>query len=139
MVLAVCLMVGLMPVWASAAETTLAAEELVGQSRLDGVVAENPVKETAGYAADEMVTVIVEMTQPAVLEKFSGSAYATKKGVSAGTAVSAFLASKDAQALSDLIKKRYNVETTMITEIGPIIGSHSGPGTIAFFFIGKHR
>lgn len=46
---------------------------------------------------------------------------------------------EDAQALSDLIKKRYNVETTMITEIGPIIGSHSGPGTIAFFFIGKHR
>ena len=46
---------------------------------------------------------------------------------------------QDAQALSDLIKKRYNVETTMITEIGPIIGSHSGPGTIAFFFIGKNR
>ena len=46
---------------------------------------------------------------------------------------------EDAQALSDLIKKRYNVETTMITEIGPIIGSHSGPGTIAFFFIGKNR
>ena len=113
MVLAVCLMVGLMPVWASAAETTLAAEELVGQSRLDGIVAENPVKETAGYAADEMVTVIVEMTQPAVLEKFSGSAYATKKGVSAGTAVSGFLASKDAETLSNkLLKEQDTVLAT---------------------------
>ena len=113
MVLAVCLMVGLMPVWASAAETTLAAEELVGQSRLDGVVAENPVKDTPGYAADELVTVIVEMTQPAVLEKFSGSAYATKKGVNAGTAVSAFLATKDAETLSaKLLKEQDNVLAT---------------------------
>ena len=96
MLLAVCLMVGLMPVWASAAETTLAAEELVGQSRLDGITAGKPAKETTGYAADEIVTVIVEMSQPAVLDKFSASTYASRKGVSAGTAVSAFLASKDA-------------------------------------------
>ena len=113
MVLAVCLMVGLMPVLASAAETTLAAEELVGQSRLDGITTETPVKETAGYTADELVTVIVEMTQPAVLEKFSGSAYATKKGVSAGTAVSAFLATKDAETLSaKLLKEQDNVLAT---------------------------
>ena len=28
---------------------------------------------------------------------------------------------------------------SLVTEIGPIIGSHSGPGTLAFFFVGKHR
>lgn len=45
----------------------------------------------------------------------------------------------DAQQVADLIKSRYGGEVTLITDIGPIIGSHSGPGTIALFFIGKHR
>ena len=41
--------------------------------------------------------------------------------------------------LADMIKERYGAETTLITDIGPIIGAHSGPGTIALFFIGDHR
>lgn len=45
----------------------------------------------------------------------------------------------EAQELADMIKERYGAEVTLITDIGPIIGSHSGPGTIALFFIGKHR
>lgn len=45
----------------------------------------------------------------------------------------------EAQQLADMLKTRYGVEVTLITNIGPIIGSHSGPGTIALFFIGKHR
>ena len=27
----------------------------------------------------------------------------------------------------------------LITDIGPVIGAHSGPGTMALFFIGKER
>jgi len=45
----------------------------------------------------------------------------------------------DAQKLAAILKERHGVEPTMITQIGPVIGSHSGPGTLAFFFIGKHR
>lgn len=45
----------------------------------------------------------------------------------------------DANYLAELLVKRHGVKPTMITEIGPIIGSHSGPGTLAFFFVGKHR
>lgn len=45
----------------------------------------------------------------------------------------------EAQKLADLIKTRYGGEVTLITEIGPIIGAHAGPGTIALFFIGAHR
>lgn len=45
----------------------------------------------------------------------------------------------DAKYLAELLMERHGVEPTMITEIGPIIGSHSGPGTLAFFFIGEHR
>ena len=45
----------------------------------------------------------------------------------------------EAQELADMIKERYGAEVTLITDIGPIIGAHSGPGTIALFFIGEHR
>lgn len=46
---------------------------------------------------------------------------------------------EDAKSLANILKERYNAEVTLITEIGPVIGSHAGPGTIAMFFIGKHR
>ena len=46
---------------------------------------------------------------------------------------------EDAKRLAEILKERHGAETTMITEIGPVIGAHSGPGTMAFFFIGKHR
>ena len=46
---------------------------------------------------------------------------------------------EDAEQLADLLMQRHGVEVTLITEIGPVIGSHAGPGTIALFFIGKHR
>ncbi len=46
---------------------------------------------------------------------------------------------EDAKRLADILKERHNAEVTLITEIGPVIGSHAGPGTLAMFFIGKHR
>ena len=46
---------------------------------------------------------------------------------------------KDAQQLVDILTQRHGAEVTLLTQIGPVIGSHSGPGTIALFFIGKHR
>lgn len=46
---------------------------------------------------------------------------------------------KDAKQLADMLLQRHGVEVTLITEIGPVIGSHAGPGTLAIFFIGKHR
>ena len=46
---------------------------------------------------------------------------------------------EDAKLLADILMQRHGVEVTLITEIGPVIGSHAGPGTLALFFIGKHR
>ncbi len=46
---------------------------------------------------------------------------------------------EDAKRLAEILKERHNAEVTLITEIGPVIGSHAGPGTLAMFFIGKHR
>lgn len=45
----------------------------------------------------------------------------------------------DAEYLIDLIKSRYDTDVNIITDIGPIIGAHAGPGTIALFFVGNER
>ena len=41
----------------------------------------------------------------------------------------------DAMFISDQIKNKFNINT-VITNLGPVIGCHSGPGTIALFFVG---
>lgn len=46
---------------------------------------------------------------------------------------------EDATLLAKILRERHGTETTLITQIGPVIGSHAGPGTLALFFIGKHR
>lgn len=46
---------------------------------------------------------------------------------------------EDAKYLEGLVEKEYGVKATVISDIGPVIGSHSGPGTLAFFFLGKNR
>ena len=45
----------------------------------------------------------------------------------------------DAQLLAGMLRERGAQDITLISEIGPIIGSHAGPGTIALFFLGAHR
>ena len=44
---------------------------------------------------------------------------------------------EDAQYVADLVKKRTGINKYMINYVGPVIGSHSGPGTIALFMIGN--
>lgn len=44
-----------------------------------------------------------------------------------------------AEYLRDLIKERTGREHFMINNIGPTIGAHAGPGTIALFFLGESR
>ena len=45
----------------------------------------------------------------------------------------------DAEALASILKTEYNVKNVFITDVGPVIGAHSGPGTLALFFVGKER
>ncbi len=45
----------------------------------------------------------------------------------------------DAETLAELIKKKSGNEVSLITNVGTVIGAHSGPGTIALFFVGKER
>ena len=46
---------------------------------------------------------------------------------------------EDAELLKRILKEEYRVETTLISEIGSVIGAHSGPGTLALFFLGSER
>lgn len=45
----------------------------------------------------------------------------------------------DAESLAAMIEEKYGVKTEIITDVGPVIGAHSGPGTLALFFVGKER
>ncbi len=45
----------------------------------------------------------------------------------------------DAQYLADRIKNEIGVKEVRIGYVGAVIGSHSGPGTLALFFLGSER
>ena len=47
---------------------------------------------------------------------------------------------EDAQKLADMIRERFpDIGDILISTIGAVVGAHSGPGTIALFFMGKSR
>ncbi|MHB8129807.1 MAG: DegV family protein [Mobilitalea sp.] len=46
---------------------------------------------------------------------------------------------EDAQFVADLIKERLGIKECLINFVSPTIGAHSGPGTVALFFMGKER
>ena len=46
---------------------------------------------------------------------------------------------EDAEYLAKLVKEQYGVKKVLIYYVGAVIGSHSGPGTLALFYIGNER
>jgi DegV family protein with EDD domain len=45
----------------------------------------------------------------------------------------------DALYVEKLVREKMNVKDVIINYVDPVIGAHSGPGTIALFFIGSKR
>ena len=45
----------------------------------------------------------------------------------------------DVNYVLEKIKARYPVKTILVNHVGATIGAHSGPGTVALFFLGEHR
>ena len=45
----------------------------------------------------------------------------------------------DAEKVAGDVKKRFGVKEVVINHVGPVIGAHSGPGTLALFFLGSRR
>ena len=39
----------------------------------------------------------------------------------------------------EILKRRPGIRTIIVGEIGPVIGAHAGPGTLAIFFFGNQR
>ena len=45
----------------------------------------------------------------------------------------------DAEKVAAEVKARFGVQDVVINYVGPVIGAHSGPGTLALFFLGSKR
>ena len=46
---------------------------------------------------------------------------------------------EEARELGNMIREQAGVRDVVIHYIGPVIGAHAGPGTIALFFLGTER
>lgn len=46
---------------------------------------------------------------------------------------------EDAMYVADQIKAKFGIERVLVNGIGTVIGSHTGPGVIALFFMGNKR
>ena len=46
---------------------------------------------------------------------------------------------EDAKYLASLVREKCGVKDVTINYVGPVIGAHSGPGTLALFFVGTER
>ena len=46
---------------------------------------------------------------------------------------------EDAEYLAEKIKSELGVKEVIISYVGPVIGAHSGPGTLALFFMATKR
>lgn len=46
---------------------------------------------------------------------------------------------EDARLVAEEITRRFGITDIHINYVGPVIGNHSGPGTLALFFIGEPR
>ena len=45
----------------------------------------------------------------------------------------------DVAILEDMMAKAYGTKVALAVNVGTVIGAHSGPGTMALFFLGKER
>lgn len=46
---------------------------------------------------------------------------------------------EDAEQLAQMVRERFGTKDIRIGYTGTVIGAHSGPGTLALFFLGEHR
>ncbi len=46
---------------------------------------------------------------------------------------------EEASAFADTIRERFGVKEVRLFQISPVVGAHSGPTTIALFFVGQKR
>ena len=72
----------------------------------------------------------------AIVDKYAETALDVKAGP---IFISHAQCSADVDYIVAELDRRFGVKVDHITDIGPVIGSHAGPGTLAFFFLAKER
>lgn len=72
----------------------------------------------------------------ALVQRFEDTALDTKNST---VFISHGDCQQDAEYVSQQLQEKFGIQTPVIHFIGPVIGSHSGPGTVAIFFLGKER
>ena len=77
-----------------------------------------------------------KMSMRTLAEKFGEFANDKKNGT---IFISHADCENDAKMLAQTIKESYGSTVDVITNIGPVIGAHTGPGALALFFVGKER
>ena len=45
----------------------------------------------------------------------------------------------DADKVAEMVRERFGTRDVRINYVGPVIGAHSGPGTLALFYLGTER
>ncbi len=45
----------------------------------------------------------------------------------------------DVEYLKNILSEKYGATVSLVADVGAVIGSHAGPGTLALFFVGKER
>ena len=111
LVLALFLVIGLLPVVRavetdeSSQDQTVSATELPGQTRLSAG-ADSEAPSLSAYADTDMVTVIVELNAPSLMDGYSASTFSAEE--SAGAALSDYLTSASAQAASEALVEQQN-------------------------------
>lgn len=45
----------------------------------------------------------------------------------------------DVTVVKKQIEERFGIKEFLVNPIGPVIGTHAGPGTVALFFVGNER
>lgn len=46
---------------------------------------------------------------------------------------------EDVEILKKLLKEQHGADVEVVSDVGPVIGAHSGPGTLALFFVGTQK
>lgn len=72
----------------------------------------------------------------ALVEKYGELAINPQNGLAY---ISSADCAEDVEYVKSLLMEKYNTEVEVVTDVGPVIGAHSGPGTFALFFLGKER
>ncbi len=72
----------------------------------------------------------------AIVDKYGELSMEQEKGI---VFISQADCMDDAKFVKSQFEKKYGADVKIITDIGPVIGAHSGPGTLAVFFLGKVR